>query len=188
MPISFPSSNEDPIIRLHDYYFQPADLMYENVKKIFLLHEKAGKLTNRNVIRLQSYGQLWLTTLYVVAEGFKHPRVERFFKDTVDRTNDDDLTMIVHWGSVHYQLGQLGEQLKSYRNVTFHFQETMTRLEAKRASFLEYEGRHRPIQWACDLHIEMRWFFSKYRPRAAAMKMHQQWLAEISENSTSSKT
>lgn len=178
MDISLPSPSLDPIIRLHDYYFQNAELMFENVEKLFAIDKRNGRLSQNNVIKLQSYAKLWFSTLYVVVEGFQCHQVKNYFTNTVTSPSDKhDLMLNVHWNSIQYKIEQLGGQLKSFRNVTFHFQEKMTRLEEKRSSFLLYEGRHKPLDWARDLHREMQMFFNEYRPRAAALHMHQQLLA-----------
>jgi hypothetical protein len=182
MTIPLPPADDDPIIRLHDYYFQQTDLIYEHVEKLYSLHEKNGRLSRKNIVNLQSYVKLWLTTLYVVAEGFQSAEVKNHFLNSgIDLTEKDDLDMKVYWHSIHHKIEQLGNQLKSYRNVTLHFQPSHTRLLMKRSSFLQYEGRHRPIEWARELQEEMRKFFSQYRPRASALLIHQQILAEASE-------
>jgi len=156
--------------------------MYEHVEKLFSLYEKNGRLSHNNEVKFQSYAKLWFATLYVVAEGFRTDQVKNYFRNSIiDPDDRNDLEIKVYWNSIHHKIEQLGEQLKSYRNVTFHFQESNTRLLAKRSSFLEYEGRHRPIEWARELQKEMRLFFSEYRPRAAALHMHQQFLANSSK-------
>ncbi len=78
------------------------------------------------------------------------------------------------------ELFRLGSELKGYRHITFHFQESSDRIKRKRASFLDYDGRHRPIDWARELHKEMRLFFGMYRSFSAALHMHKQWLMELS--------
>lgn len=178
MPLQLPTPDDDPIIRLHDYYFQPADLMYEHVEKLTFLYEKNDRLSNHNIVKFQSYAKLWLATLYVVVEGFQTAQVKSYFLNSgIDLNDKDDLELKVYWNSIHNKAEQLGKQLKSYRNVTFHFQPSHTRLLAKRLSFLQHEYRHWPIEWAGELQKEMRLFFSEYRPRAAAMHIHQQFLA-----------
>lgn len=179
MNIDFPKSEDDPIIRLYDYYFTTSDLMFYNVEKYIQLFKKKGHLPNRSIIKFQCFSQLWLATLYVVAEGFKSDEITLFFKEKIDLNDKNNLEIVVHWGSIHHMLAQLGGELKGYRNVTFHFQGSMTRLEAKRASFLRHDGHHRPIEWARELHKEMQMFFGEYRPKAAALHMYQQWQAEL---------
>jgi hypothetical protein len=182
MTMPLPPADDDAIIRLHDYYFQQTDLIYGHVEKLYSLHEKNGRLSHKNTVNLQSYAKLWLATLYVVVEGFQSEEVKNHFHNSgIDLTDEGDLEMKVYWDSIQHKIEQLGNQLKSYRNVTFHFQPSHTRLLMKRSSFLQYEGRHRPIEWARELQEEMRKFFSQYRPRASALLMHQEFLAEASE-------
>jgi hypothetical protein len=139
------------------------------VKKLSVLLEKNGR-SNNNLIKFQSYVKLWLATLYVVAEGFQTDQVKNYFLNCgIDLDNKDDLSMKVYWNSIHHKIAKFGNQLKSYRNVTLHFQPSHTRLLEKRLSFLKHESRHSPIEWAVELQREMRLFFGEYRPRAAAM-------------------
>jgi hypothetical protein len=181
MPISFPPASQDPIIRLHDYYFQACDLMFDNTENLLLLFKNNGKLSQKKIVDLQSYLQLWLATLYVVAEGFQSKKVTTFF-EKLELTDDDpdNITLRTHWHSIRHMFRQLGSELKSYRHITFHFQESSDRIKTKRASFLDYDGRHRPIDWARELHKEMRLFFGMYRSFSAALHMHKQWLMELS--------
>jgi hypothetical protein len=60
MPMEFPLPDPfvDPIIRLHDYYFQPAELLYRNFEKLKIEFEKRGRLTPKKTVELQSFFQI----------------------------------------------------------------------------------------------------------------------------------
>lgn len=175
MSIPIPQADLDPIIRLHDYYFQASDLMHENFMKMWNLQEKKGGLSHNNVVKIQSFLQLWLATLYVVAEGFQDKGIKSFFeKIEFDIGDKDDNDIVVHWNSIQHQIPQIRQELKMYRNSTFHFQDNMDALDRKRESFMRYQGRHESIDWALGLHKEMKLFFQCYRPRAAALQVVRQ--------------
>lgn len=162
MTLPLPKPEDDPIIRLYDYYFSASDLMFESFDPLWAALATKGSLTPRRTFKMQRFGQIWLATLWVVGEGFQDSTIKEFFGAAAA----NDLTLKVHWDSVQHMLLQLGPELKRYRNATFHFQEKMTTLEAKRLGFLAHEGRREPIQWARQLHKEMRMFFGRYRVEA----------------------
>lgn len=175
-----PDADQDLIIRLHDYYFQASDLMYKNTMKLYEKLDKNRKLSQNNLVKFQSFVQLWLSTLYVVSEGFRSQKVIKFFDllypDKIPYGSE--LEMIVYWDSIHHKIGQNFERLKGYRHITFHFQENMERINKKRDEFLHYNKGQAPLIWARDLHDEMRLFFGEYRPRAAARHLHQLMIKE----------
>jgi hypothetical protein len=163
--------DEAPVQQLHVYYFELADLMFGHYLKLSELLEKKGRLSKANVRKFQQYAQLWLATLYVVAEAFyKDEHLQRYFEACKDYCPESSM----HWSCIQHQIGQLGDELRVFRNFTFHFQLST----AKRRHFLEHSGPRRPIQWARAIHEEMQMFFAHYRVEGTALFYHRKWTSE----------
>jgi hypothetical protein len=154
--LSTPPPDEDPIQQLYIYYFELADLMFGHYFKLYELIEKKGRLSKANERKFQQYAQLWLATLYVVAEAFhKDERLQKHFERCKEHCPESNM----HWRCIQHQIGQFENELRVFRNATFHFQSSV----AKHRRFLELTGPRRPLQWARALHKEMQEFFAQYR-------------------------
>lgn len=168
MVIRPPPPDEDPIQQLDVFYFELADLMFGHFLKFSDLIEKDGRLSEASERKFQRYAQLWLALLYVVAEAFRDDKdLHKFFELCKDYCPESSM----HWGCIQYQIGQLGDELRLFRNFTFHFQLTTVKLRP----FLKYSGRLRPILWARELHEEIQKFFARYRVEGTALFHFKKW-------------
>lgn len=167
-----PDPEHEPIIRLHDYYFQPCDVIYKEFKKLYDEFNEKDRLPPKKLVKFQSYAQLWLSTLYVVIEGFQCKSVKDFYASQ----EIDDIHIRVHWSSINHKISQMdkdderGNYLKDYRHATLHFQESMEKLTRRRDLFLR-QRREGSIRWAIELHNEITMFYTRYRPMASFLYM-----------------
>jgi hypothetical protein len=165
----------DPVFRLMIHYFEPTDLLYRSWKVLSAeLHHK-GRLPPGKRRKYRLFFQLWLATLFVVADGFDSKAVQ----DSLVLFAVQDLTIRVHCSSIKHKMSQLGDKLRRYRNATFHFHETPQKLY----DFLQAEGRHEPVQWAEELHREFERLFSAFRVEKAVAQYMKELEAERQEGS-----
>jgi hypothetical protein len=82
--------------------------------------------------------KLWLATLYVLAEGFRDPLVQRALVHW--KASSSEISM--HWGCIEHMTGQLGEELRSYRYATFPYQSN----PKKDLAFTSVNGRHHSLR------------------------------------------
>ena len=179
MAFLLPPPDEDPIIMLHDYYFQASDLMFKNMKNLRVKSKIGNGLSQNKRVELQSFFQLWLATLRVTVEGFEHKKITKFFeefeKTELKNQTSQDIELSTSWNSVHSKIKERNSELRLYRNITLHFQENMSRVLEKRKDFLYYEADVDSIEWAYELHYLVKIFFSNYRPIASAIYTMNQY-------------
>lgn len=149
-----PYRHADRVLTLFSHYFQAADLMRDNRKKLLRQWEKTGKLSDSKQIELRTYFTSWLGFLAVVCEGFKRLNLrilltEQRPESFKELTSDSD--RIGRLINLHHKA------LKRYRNDVFHLRPNLDEIR----SFF-YEGPDRVI-WADELHELMARFFSGYR-------------------------
>jgi hypothetical protein len=145
----------DPISRLDAQYFLQAEVLFRYYQKLSRERERRGRLTRTKELDEISLLKLWLASLWVVVDGFRTPPIQKAF----DKWKLTSLNLRVHCSSIDYKLTQLGDELRIFRNATFHFQADAE----KHAKFLRFKSRHEPITWARELHEEFAMLFREYR-------------------------
>jgi hypothetical protein len=150
-----PHPDHDPIMRLMVHYFEPAELMHKQYEALARQWDHKSKLSRNKTRDYMIYLQLWLATLFVLTEGFRSQRIKNCFEPWMKKSP----TIGVHCGSIRSKMAQLGNELKDFRNATFHFQPNAD----NHLAFLKAPGRHKPLQWAEGLQKEFAMLFSEYR-------------------------
>jgi hypothetical protein len=148
--------------------------MYEMFQK---LHKKAQikKLSEKDTVDRRSLLYYWLSSLFVVIEGFVELDVPALlrcrpsnFEEIVDRAK----LVLDH-------ARQRSPELKLYRSATFHYQKD----SEKHRSFLFADGS---LVWALELQFQLQDFFSAYRVNCEVIYMLEGRMEE-SEIASASK-
>lgn len=147
--------NDDPISRLYAYYFLQADTLLTYYKKLAEERSRKGRLSGNKWLDEFHLQKLWLASLFVLAEGFQTPPIQKAFK----RWKERSLDVRVHCSSIDHKMAQFGAELKLFRNATFHFQPG----PEKHLQFYEVKNLRNPFFWAEELHREFEMLFSEYR-------------------------
>jgi hypothetical protein len=150
-----PHADDDPISRLYAHYFLQADILFKYYKKLDDERGRKGRLSKNKEIDEFHLRKLWLAALYVIAEGFEAPLIQ----NTLTRWKEMSLDISIHCGSIKHKMDQLGNELRVFRNATFHYQPS----PQKHLQFIQVQGRHKPLFWAEELHQEFEKLFSEYR-------------------------
>jgi hypothetical protein len=164
---TIPHPDDDPIMRLMVHYFEPAELMHKQFAALEREWDHKGKLSRNKTRHYTIYLQLWLATLFVLAEGFRDQRIKKRFEPW----RKGFPTISMHCSSIYHKMRQLGDELKTFRNATFHFHPTAE----KHFRFLRAPGRHKPLHWAQELQKEFAMLFSEYRVERTALYWDQEF-------------
>ena len=171
-----PSEDEDPIMRLYAHYFCPSDLMYRHYENLNSEYDRKSKLSAEKSVNMLSYMYFWLSSLCVVYEGFTAKEIQ----NSLMPLNDLNPVIKMHCTSINHQHGQIGKELKRFRNATFHFQTSAS----KHVEFLRAgEGRD-PMNWARSFHNEFRMLFKKYQIERTVYYMFQTDSVNVQTNAT----
>lgn len=147
--------NDDPVSRLYAHYFLQADVLFGYLKTLDGEKARKGQLSQSKEVDAFQLRKLWLASLYVLAEGFKTPLIQA----SLAPWKEMDLDVRVYCDSIEHKMDQLGDELRLFRNATFHYQPT----PQKHLQFIDVQSRHEPMFWADELHREFEKLFSKYR-------------------------
>ncbi len=150
-----PHVNDDPVSRLYAHYFLQADVLFSYLKKIDGEKARKGRLSDNKEQDAFQLRKLWLAALYVLADGFNTPLIQA----SLAPWKEMDLDVRVYCDSIEHMMGQLVDELRLFRNATFHYQPT----PQKHLQFIAVQSRHKPMFWADELHREFEKLFSKYR-------------------------
>ena len=145
----------DPISRLYAQYFLQADVLFRYHQKLSRERDQKGRLSRNKELDEISLLKLWLASLWVVVDGFQTPPIQKALQEW----KDTSLDIRIHCSSIKHKLTQVGDELRVFRNATFHFQASAE----KHAKFLQFKSRHEPISWARELHEEFAMLFNEYR-------------------------
>jgi hypothetical protein len=147
--------DNDPISRLYAHYFLQADVLFRYLRTIDREKIRKGRLSESKQVDVFQLRKLWLAALFVLADGFQTPLIQA----SLAPWKEMDLDVRVYCDSIEHMMGQLGDELRLFRNATFHHQPT----PQKHIQFLGVQSRHEPLFWADELHREFEKLFSKYR-------------------------
>ena len=150
-----PHVNDDPISRLYAHYFLQADVLFRAHKKLEGERVSKGRLSKNKEIDEYQLRKLWLAALYVLAEGFKTPLIQTALVPWREQSSN----IRVYCDSIEHKMGQLGDELRVFRNATFHYQPNAQ----KHLQFISVKSRHEPFFWAAELHQEFDKLFREYR-------------------------
>jgi hypothetical protein len=150
-----PHGDDDPISRLYAHYFLQADILFRYHKKLDSERDRTGRLSAKKGSDEFQLHKLWLASLYVLAEGFESPLIQK----ALTRWKEMSLDIRVHCDSIEHKMKQLGDELRVFRNATFHYQSG----PEKHLKFIQVQSRHEPLFWAEELHREFEKLFSQYR-------------------------
>jgi hypothetical protein len=145
----------DPISRLYAQYFLQADVLFRYHQILSQERKRKGRLSGNKELDELHLFKLWLASLWVVVDGFQTAPIQK----PLQPWKDIPLDIRVHCSSIAYKVTQLGEELRLFRNATFHFQAN----PEKHAKFLQVKSRHQPIILAEELHREFAMLFREYR-------------------------
>jgi hypothetical protein len=148
-------ANDDPVARLYAHYFLQADVLFGYLRKLDGEKVRKGRLSKNKELDAFQLRKLWLAALYVLAEGFKTPLIQK----SLAPWKEMSLNVRVYCNSIEHKMGQLGDELRLFRNATFHYQPT----PQKHLQFIHVQGRHKPMFWAGELHHEFEKLFNEYR-------------------------
>src|SRR4051812_36617887 len=115
-----PHRDQDPVLRLYSHYFQAAEVMREQRRRLQTEVKKSGHLSRRNGIDLYIYSNFWLSALFVVIEGVRDLELDQLIKCRPPSFH--------HIEQLYRELADTvikhETELRYLRNATFHFQKT----------------------------------------------------------------
>lgn len=150
-----PHVDDDPLSRLYAHYFLQADVLFRTQKRLGDERSRKGRLSKNKEVDEHQLRKLWLAALYVLANGFTTPAIQ----NAVSPWKEMSLDIRVYCNSIEHKMSQLGDELRVFRNATFHYQPS----PQKHLQFINVQSRHQPMFWAEELHREFDKLFREYR-------------------------
>ena len=132
---SAPHPKDDPISRLYAQYFLQSDTLFRFHKKLEEERSRKGRVSRNKELDEFHLQKLWLASLWVLVEGFQTSPIQR----TLERWKEMSLNIRVHCGSIEHKVTQLGDELRLFRNATFHFHAN----PEKHLKFIQVKSRHK---------------------------------------------
>ena len=151
--VKVPARDEDPLLTLYAHYYLPAELMFENYKRLLNKWQKQGRLAPGESLKYRIYFGTWLGLLGVVTEGFKQLAVRKLIQDA---RPSDFIELVPECNALGRLLNKHDSELRKFRNKIFHLRDTATDI----IGFLTAQGR---LEWAEEVQSSFKKFFSNYR-------------------------
>jgi len=115
-----PHRDADPIMRLSAHYYEPADFMHEQFRKLDRQAATPKGLSRAKVMERRYYLMFWLSGLYVTIEGMEQlPLADELARRPLDIPELSDYVIQILADVDDYR-----DSLRLLRNATFHFQKT----------------------------------------------------------------
>lgn len=153
-----PHRDADPIMRLSAHYYEPADFMHEQFRKLDRQAATPKGLSRAKVMERRYYLMHWLSGLYVTIEGMETlPLSDELASRPLDIPELCDYVIQILADVDDYR-----DSLRLLRNATFHFQWSAD----KHIQFFDNRIR---LRWAEHLHMHIGDIFRQYRVRCAVV-------------------